>query len=286
MTILNRLFRRGSPGKESSDALFKKGESMIRSGDLASAVKFFRQMLKQSESEGTGSQMRNRLYNLAAAIHNGARQRNSQVGGNLYFSGGLAELDAVTTIREMLLEYEPKAADLWGGLGLAYDNRGYCEKAERCYRRAIELDPRGVDAADAWMSMGVLYRNYARTVRGKDRDGKEREIPLAGLRKEQLFPTEGSVIVINVNRDSPHWKTAESAFQQALSIYTRFAGENARFRADMAKAHWNLAQLYTDLLQGAKVLPHVQEIYRLEPTNQKAIDWLKEAEQNTGKKLL
>lgn len=286
MSILKRLFGGRSPSKESSDALFKKGESMIQSGDLSSALMFFRQMLKQAESEGTDSQMRNRLYNFSAAIHNGAAQRNAQVGGNLYFSAGLAELDAEIAIGELLLEYEPKAADLWSGLGLAYDNRGYCEKAERCYRRAIELDPRGVVAADAWMNIGVLYMHYAKTIQAQDRDGRKQQIPLAGLRKEQLFPTEGSVIAINVNWGSPHWKTAESAFEQALSIFTRFAGENAQFRSDLVKVHWNLAQLYTDLLQGSKATPHVQSVYRLEPANQKAIDWLKEAERNTGKNLL
>ncbi|MBI3738167.1 MAG: tetratricopeptide repeat protein [Chloroflexi bacterium] len=285
MTIMNKPSG-SSPAKESSDVLFKKGESMIQSGNLASALAFFHEMLKQSEAEGIGSQMRNRLYNFSVAIHNGAVQRNNQVGGNFYFSAGLAELDAEIAIGEMLLQYEPKAADLWSGLGLAYDNRGYCEKAERCYRRTIELDPGGITAGDAWINIGVLYRNYARTVRGKDQNGKEIEIPLAGLRKEQLFPTEKSAIAIHGNWNSPRWKTAESAFEQALSIFTKFANKDARFRTDLVKAHWNLAQLYTDLLQGSKAIPHVQAIHHLEPNNQKAIDWLKEAEQNTKKKLL
>jgi tetratricopeptide (TPR) repeat protein len=285
MSIRDRLFGGHSPDKESSEALFKQGESKVQSGDVASALTLFRQMLKEAESEGTGSQMRNRLYNFSAAIHDGARQRNSHVGGNIYFSAGLAELDAVISISEILLEYEPSAADIWSGLGLAYDNRGYCEKAERCYSRAIELEPRGVVGADAWMNLGILYMNYAKTIGREEPDGKSHQIPLAGLRKEQLFPTEGAVIAININRDSPHWKTAEAAFEQALSIYTRLANENVQFRPDLARAHWNLAQLYTDLFQGSKALPHVQAVYSLEPDNQKAIDWLREAERNTGKKL-
>ena len=79
MGFLRDLFR----GKDSADALFNKAEAMIQSDDLASALVFFRQMLKQAESEGAGRQMRNRLFNLTIAIHNGARQRNDQVGGNI-----------------------------------------------------------------------------------------------------------------------------------------------------------------------------------------------------------
>ena len=305
MSILNRLFGGGSLSNGSSDALFKQAEASLQSGDFESGITLFSQMLNQAESEGVGKQMRDRLYNFSCAVHNGAVHLNTQAGGKIYFSAGLAELDVEIAISKMLLEYEPKAADLWSGLGLAYDNRGYCEKAERCYRRAIELDPRGIVAADAWTNIGVLYMNYAKTIRGKDHDGKEQEIPLAGLRKEQLFPTEESVIAINLNLDSPHWKTAEAAFEQALSIFTRFASKDAEIQEnlnysststryailastsllDLIKVHWNLAQLYTDLGQGSKAIPHVQAVVRLEPYNQKALDWLKEAERNTGKKL-
>jgi tetratricopeptide (TPR) repeat protein len=281
MGILNKLMGGGSSTKVSSDMLFNQAEAKLRSGDSASAITLFSQMLKQAESEGVGKPMRDRLYNFVVAIHNGAAHLNTQAGGNIYFSAGLAELDVEISITEMLLKYEPNAPDLWSGLGLAYDNRGHCRLAEPCYRKAIALDPQGVVAADAWMNIGVLYRNYARTI-GK----KDHEIPLAGLRKEQLFPTAGSSIAINGNFGSPHWKTAEAAFEQALSIYTKFASRDAQFRADLVKAHWNLAQLYTDLVQGSKAIPHVQAIYRLEPGNQKAIDWLKEAERNTGKQLL
>jgi len=281
MGILNKLFGGGSPTKESSDLLFKQAETKLRSGDFATAITLFGQMLKQAEAEGVGKAMRDRLYNFSCALHAGAVHLNAQAGGNIYFSAGLVELDTEISITEMLLKYEPKAADLWSSLGLAHDNRGHCEQAEPCYRKAIELDPNGVIGADTWLNIGVLYRNYARTIGHKDH-----EIPLAGLRKEQLFPNPESTIAINGNFNSPHWKTAEAAFEKALSIYTKFASQDAQFRADLVKAHWNLAQLYTDLVQGSKAIPHVQAIYRLEPGNQKAIDWLKEAERNTGKQLM
>ncbi len=270
----------------SSDALFEKGESMIRAGDPASAVAFFRQMLTRSQSEGTSRRMLDRLYNLSAAIHSGAVSLNAQAGGSLYFSAGLAELDAEIAVMELLLEYEPKAADAWSGLGLAYDNRGHCEKAEQCYRRAIELDPRGPCAGDAWMNIGVLYMAYAKTVRVREGGGEEREAPIAGLRKEQLFPTSGTHVAISMNMESPHWRTAEAAFEQALSIFSALAAQDAQFRTDLVRVHWNLAELYTDLFQGSKAIPHVQEVCRLDPGNQKAVDWLKAAERNTGRTLL
>ena len=67
-----------------------------------------------------------------------------------------------------------------------------------------------------------------------------------------------------------------------MLIYTRLASANPQFRPNLVTAHWNLVQLYTNRLEGSKALQHVQAVYRLEPHNQKALDWLKEAEPNIG----
>jgi tetratricopeptide (TPR) repeat protein len=268
------------------DASFQQIESKLRVGEIAPAISLLRQAVKQSASEDTGRGIRSRAHNLALALTNEAEKLNKEADGNKYFSAGLAELDAATAIWEVLLEYEPNAPDIWCSLGLAYDQRGRCEKAEPCYRRAIELDPKGVNAADAWMNVGVLHMAYAKTVMGKDRTGNSVKIPLAGLRKEQFFPTRDSFIAIDPNSDSPHWKSAEAAFEQAVSIYSNLASQDRKLQLDLARAHWNLAELYTDLLQGSKATHHVLACYRLEPHNQKAINWLRQAERNTGKKLL
>jgi tetratricopeptide (TPR) repeat protein len=273
--------------KESSDILFKKGESLIESGDYGSALTFFRQMLIIAEIEGVGSQMRNRLYNFSAIIHNRAKQLNDQIGGHIYFTAGLEELNVEIAISELLLEYEPHSADIWSGLGLAYDNLGNCEKAEKCYRQAIGLDPCGVFAADSWTNLGVLYWNYAKIIHVPDQNGNIQEIPFAGTKMSQLRPSsERMRIIIVMHRESPHRKTAELAFKQALSIYNSLAIEDTQYQRELIEVHWNCAKLYTELLEGSKAIKHVQTIHNLDPFNQKAIDWLKEAERNTGKKLL
>ncbi len=286
MSALHKIFGAGSTPKESTEALFQKGQSFLQAGDTAAALASFQQMLRQSESEVTGKNTRDRLFNLIAAVHNGAAQRNAQAGGNIYFSAGLEQLDAEISLTELLLHFEPRSADLWYGLGLAWDNHARCERAEQCYRRAIELDPDGVIGGDAWNNLGILHRNLARSVRVKDTSGNMQTVPMAGLRREQLFPTKDSAIAINIQRESPYWKSAEAAFERALAIFGKLAMHKPGFTQELVRSHWGLAQLHTDLIQGSKAIPHIQEIHRLDPNNQQAIDWLQEAERNTGKKLL
>jgi tetratricopeptide (TPR) repeat protein len=271
--------------KPSADSI-EAGEALILAGDLDAALKMFRRMLARAEAAGNATAVLNPLFNTAYALHNGARRQNSRAGGNLYFSEGMRELDAVIAILDLLLENQPNASDVWGGLGLAYDNHGYCEKAEKCYRRAIEIDPNGADGADSWTNIGALYSNYAQTIRVRDSAGEAHEVPLAGLSKKQLYPTDDSNLAINLNLDSPHWKTAEAALERALSIYAQLVKGNPGFVPNLVTAHMNLAQYHSNRLQGAKATPHVQEAHRLQPDNQKAIEWLKEAERNTGNKLL
>lgn len=270
----------------SVEALYQQGESFIQSGKLGEAIASFRRMLEKAKSEKTLPPAINKLYNLSIAIHNGASQKNSQAGGNLYYSAGLAELDAEIAILEMLLEYDPKAADIWQGLGTAYDNACQCEKAESYYRKAVELDPAGIIGADARMNLGILAMNTAKTVQATTTDGRKVTVPMAGLKREQLFPTADSTLAIHSNSASPHWKTAEEVLNKALSIYFKAMSGNPQFKRDVINAHWNLIQLYTDQLQGSKAVPHAQIIHQMDPTNQKAIDWLKEAERNTKQKLL
>ena len=108
---------------ENSTNLFENGKASLLSGDLLGGVQAFRKAIEASPD------ITDQIYNVALALRGGAEGKNKAVGGNIYFSDGIAELDAAIAALELLSEFEPKKADLWFQLGLFCDNRCYFDKA-------------------------------------------------------------------------------------------------------------------------------------------------------------
>lgn len=264
-----RMERRVST--EASTTLFEKGEALFVSGDLRGGVQAFRNALDASPD------INDRIYNFVLALRSGAESKNNAVGGNIYFSDGVVELDAAISVLELLSEFEPKKADLWFQLGLLYDNRCYSDEAVKAYGMAGNLDPEGPDGADALHNLAILYVN-----KGRGR---------LGTKAEDL---SGVYVYDMISDDFVH---AERLALNALSIAQKVYSRDSSFRDNLIKVHLLLIEIYNctifedgpngqGILKGESALKHCLEIYKLDPSNSKAISWLKTAEKNTGRSFL
>jgi tetratricopeptide (TPR) repeat protein len=236
-------------------------------GDVKAAVGTIRDLLSQKSACPDFRQILSEVYNLGNEFLMKAEEKNRQGGGNIYFSAGLAELDAAIGILEALSEYQPEAADIWYTLGFAYDHRTRLAEAEECYRRAIALDPHSVVAGDAWMNLGVLARNKALKVG---------DTALAGIPKQEV------PLLIKTNLNDPLWREAEQCFEHSLEVHTRAHSSGTATVMDVIRARVNLARFYDKRLDPKRACVHYRELVKLDPDNQEALDYIEQSRGGVG----
>jgi tetratricopeptide (TPR) repeat protein len=152
----------------------EQGKVLILNGDLDEGIKLLRKAiglfphitLRIKKAIGLYPHITHRIYKIAYKLHAGAESKNKAVGGNIYYSDGLVELEAAIAIMELLSEFESNKAEIWFKLGVLYDNHCYFDKAVKGYERAAKLDPEGPDGAEAQNNLGILYFNKERDILG------------------------------------------------------------------------------------------------------------------------
>jgi len=251
--------------QETFKSLYDQAESITRTGDMVRAITLFREALKLASHEGALNQAVNRLYNFAASLHEGATRKNTQVSGRIYFSAGLTELDAAIAIMELLTEVQPTASDIWYNLGLYCDNRCLFEKAVNAYQKAVSLDPEGPDAADSLLNLAIIHENKGRGI--------------LGIRQENL----GRYVF---DPNDPPFVEAEKLLWKAIAIGRKVISKDPAFKSHLSKMHHMLRDIYDHQFQGNKAVEQCLEMYKLNPEDNEVISWLKQAEKNTGKKLI
>ncbi len=169
---------------------------------------------------------------------------------------------------ELLTLPQHERADVWNLLGLFLDHRCRFEQAIEAYKHAIDLEPDGPDACDALNNLGILYNNRGRG--------------LLGLKESE--ESEGKVHVYNPNNQD--LDKAEEYLVKVISVGEKAMTKDPNCRKSVINSHRLLREIYTDRVQGTKALDHCLQIHRLSPDDQDAIQWLRQAEKNTGKKLL
>jgi tetratricopeptide (TPR) repeat protein len=240
-----------------------QAEKAIVEGKMTNGVELFRRALHDDPK------VADKVYNSANAFHSGAIQRNQAAGGNrLYFSAGLSELDSAIAVMELLTLPPHERADVWYSLGLCLDHRCRFEQAIVAYKRAIDLETDGPDACDALNNLGILYYNRGRGLLGL-KAGEE---------------SEGELQVYDPNNED--WDKAVEYFAKVISVGEEAMTKDPNCRNAVINSHRLLRDIYSTRLQGTKAIEHCLQIHRLSPDDQDAIQWLRQAEKNTGKKLL
>jgi len=158
MGFLNKFF---DHKKDDSENYLEQGKSLILKGDLDEGVNLLKKAI------GLYPHITNQIYRIAKKLHAGAKSKNKAVGGNIYYSGGIVELESAIAIMELLSEFESNNADVWLKLGVLYDNHCSFDKAVKAYERAANLDPEGPDGAEALHNLGILYFNKEKDILGK-----------------------------------------------------------------------------------------------------------------------
>jgi tetratricopeptide repeat protein len=203
-------------------------------------------------------------YGLGRCYHDLARDANMRARGNIYFKAGLEQLDLAITELEIAVRDQPEAADANISLALAYDNRGRLEDAERFYRKAIALDPDGLDGLDAHCNLALLL-----WMRG---------LGWAGLKE---FPGWATV-----DRESPLMQAALAEADEGIALGERLVLKHPECLPSLIDQHRRYAEWCTKCMWGQRASEHVQAILRLDPKDAEARKWLAKAEKNTGRKLL
>jgi len=268
MGIFNKLFGNNEEGSVNN---FEQGKTLILNGDLDEGIQLFRKAIKLFPN------ITDQIYNIAHAFHGGAESKNKAANGNLYYTDGIAELEAAIAILELLSEFESDKADIWFKLGVLYDNHCNFDEAVEAYERAANLDPEGPDGADALHNLGILYFNKGRGILG--------------------MKSEGASGAHVYNMDNDDFVKAEKTALNALSIGKKVFSKDSSFRPNLLNIHVLLRELYSGaafeddanqhiVLKGKAALEHCLEIYKLDPNNADAISWLKQAEKTTGKKFI
>lgn len=268
MGFLNKLFGNNEGVSKNH---FEKGKALILNGDFDEGIRLFRKAI------GHYPNISDQIYNVAYALHAGAESKNKAVGGNIYYSDGIVELETAIAIMELLSEFESNKADVWFKLGVLYDNHCNFDKAVKAYERAANLDPEGPDGADALYNLGILYFNKGRGI--------------LGMKREEA----SGFYAYSMNSDD--FGNAEKIALKALSFAKKVFSKDPSFRTNLINIHKLLREVYSSatfedeknqqvVLKGETALEHCLEIYKLDPNNSDAIAWLKQAEKNTGKRLL
>ena len=242
--------------------LVAQAEKAIVEGKMQDGVELFRRALRYDPK------VADTVYNTAFALHGGAAQRNQAASGNhLYFSGGFSELDSAIAVMELLTDPPYESTDVWYQLGMFLDHRCQFDRAIAAYNRAIELEPESPDACDALNNLGILYYNRGR----------------GGLGIKDT--SSGGVIVFDpIN--NPDFEKAEEAFLNVISVSRNAIARDPNCKSALINSHRLLRDIYTHRLQGTKALEHCLHLYQQAPDDEDAVQWLRQAEKNTGKKLL
>lgn len=257
--------------EDDSKNYFEQGKGLILNGDLEEGIKLFRKAI------GLYPNITNQIFNAAFALHAGAESKNKAIGGNIYYSDGIVELDTAIAIMELLSEFESNKADVCFKLGVLYDNHCYFDKAIKAYEMAANLDPEWPDGADALHNLGILYFNKGRGI--------------LGMKREE---DKGLIAYDSYNDD---FIKAEKIALKALGTAKRVYSKDPSFRPNLINIHRLLRVIYTNatfedkknqqfVLKGETALEHCLEIYKLDPNDNDAISWLKRAEKNTGKQFI
>lgn len=197
-------------------------------------------------------------YGLGRCYHDLARDANRRAGGGLYFSAGLDELDRAIAELEIVVRQQPEAADAFLGLGHACDNRARLDDAERHYRRAIALDPEGMDGADAHFNLALLL--YMRA------------LGWAGLLR---FPEW-----VVIDRDSPLLQSAFAEAERGISVGERVIIQYPEYKPNLVQQHRRCAEWCTRCLWESRAIEHYQAVLRLDPENAEVRGWLIKAGHN------
>ena len=237
--------------------LVKEGQALQHQGRYDDARAPFQEAIKLDENAADA------YYGLARCHYERARAENQQAKGNIYFRAGLDDLDRAITAYERLVKLQPRAADGRLGLATAYDNRGRLDDAQREYEAAIQLDPDGMDGADAHFNLALLL--YMRV------------LGLAGLRE---FPA-----MLQIPIGDPAIEPAFEVARKGIAIGQQFASERS-YIPNLVNQHRRLAQWYDRFRQGSRAIEQYQAVLGFVPDDHEAREWLKLAERNTGRKLL
>ena len=136
---------------------------------------------------------------------------------------------------------EPKNADAWYGLGIAYNKLKRHDDAIEAYRQALHIDP---EDADAWNNLGVhLQRPQAATMM----PSKPIVRPCASIRSMPKPGTTSGSLTANFKRHND----AIDAYRQALRINPKNA--NAWYNLGVAygklKSHNDAIEAYRQALR-------------------------------------
>lgn len=235
-----------------------RGRDCQQGGELGEALQEYRKAVKLDPNCADA------YYGLGRCCHGLAREENQRAGGTIYFRAGLGHLAQAAAAFEQAAGLQPQAADVCFNLALVYDNAARLEDAERCYRKAIQLDPDGMDGADAHFNLSLLL--YMRA------------IGWAGLKQ---FPGHFSV-----SMGDPALEMAFAEAEKGIALGERIVQHDRAFLPNLIQAHRRLGEWYSKHLQGSRAIPHFQAILRLDPRDSQAREWLTLAEKNTGQKLL
>lgn len=158
MGFLNNFF--DLKKKDDPENYFEQGKSLILKGDLDEGIKLLKKAIVLYPH------ITNQIYRIAYKLHAGAKSRNKAVGGNIYYSGGIEELESAIAIMELLSEFESNNAEVWLKLGVLYDNHCCFDNAVKAYERAANLDPKGPGGAEALHNLEILYFNKGSGILG------------------------------------------------------------------------------------------------------------------------
>jgi len=195
-------------------------------------------------------------YGLGRCYHSLAQAENERAGGIIYFRAGLDNLSRAIAAFEETVRLQPSAADTHLNLGLAYDHASRLEDAERSYRRAISLDPDGMDGADGHFNLALLLYMRARG--------------WAGLKQFPAYSVS--------NFGDPTLQQAFAEAEKAIALGERICQRDPSFLPNLILAHRRTAKWYSDYVQGEKAIEHYRAILRLNPQDTEAQEWLAKAE--------
>ncbi len=140
---------------------YKRGRVLRDQGDLDGAIEAYKRALAIDPDYADAHYSLGYAYHLKAARMNPAHPRdlNTSQPVQTYLKKwkyGIPELQLAIKEFKEVIRLQPRAADAHFKLGVVYDNKGDYERACAEYRRAIELDPKGLDGQDARSNLALV----------------------------------------------------------------------------------------------------------------------------------